>query len=139
MRISYRTSDEEVPMNVFMDLMVEKYADLMSKKRIKRDDGHNLVDFLSEYFNEIRDSYDSLTYKKKIRLLRGIHELVSRVFDREVGESMREYTERQIETMSRKYSDWFDLIEVNGALPGLGDVNGESRQDPYKREEKKAA
>ena len=139
MRISYRTSDEEVPMNVFMDLMVEKYADLMSKKRIKRDDGHDLIDFLSEYFDEIRDSYDSLTDKKKIRLLRGIHELVSRVFDREVGESMREYTERQIETMSRKYSDWFDLIEVNGALPGLGDVNGESRQDPYKREEKEAA
>ena len=139
MRISYRTSDEEVPMNVFMDLMVEKYADLMSKKRIKRDDGHNLVDFLSEYFNEIRDSYDSLTDKKKIRLLRGIHELVSRVFDREVGESMREYTERQIETMSKGYIDWFDLIEVNGALHGLGDVNGESRQDSYKREEKKAA
>jgi len=139
MRISYRTSDEEVPMNVFMDLMVEKYADLMSKKRIKRDDGHDLIDFLSEYFDEIRDSYDSLTYKKKIRLLRGIHELVSRVFDREVGESMREYTERQIETMSKGYIDWFDLIEVNGALHGLGDVNGESRQDSYKREEKKAA
>ena len=139
MRISYRTSDEEVPMNVFMDLMVEKYADLMSKKRIKRDDGHDLIDFLSEYFNEIRDSYDSLTDKKKIRLLRGIHELVSRVFDREVGESMREYTERQIETMSKGYIDWFDLIEVNGALHGLGDVNGESRQDSYKREEKKAA
>ena len=139
MRISYRTSDEEVPMNVFMDLMVEKYAGLMSKKRIKRDDGHDLIDFLSEYFDEIRDSYDSLTYKKKIRLLRGIHELVSRVFDREVGESMREYTERQIETMSKGYIDWFDLIEVNGALHGLGDVNGESRQDSYKREEKKAA